>query len=80
METSHSGQVKRTTLPTIALLCVLVGLGYVLSAGPVSWAMGRGYLPEPFHSAIRALYFPVACVAQSDTRLGDLLLLYASLW
>lgn len=52
---------------------------YVLSIGPVSWAVDRRWIPESWHGVLRTIYAPVTWAYES-TPLHGPLEVYLRLW
>ena len=63
-----------------ALALIAVVAAYPLSAGPVDWAVSKGYLSPACLPYMRAIYYPLVWLMQHMEWFNRLALWYMSLW
>ena len=69
---------RRATWIVTVLLCALVI--YPLSAGPVNWLIGHGYIDRGPDSPIKGLHLPLKWLAENFPAFGRLLFWYLEFW
>jgi hypothetical protein len=67
-------------LPTLAGVIAGVAALYPLSAGPVYKLIEGGHLPVSSEAAVDRFYKPIEWLGDTWPILGDIFLLYMSLW